>query len=728
MPHSAFVGSRGSSVDGTLDDHGKDCSWNGWPDVKLGTNMHNEAVDQPWQTLNTSAEADGIVGGAVPTAIFYLTMDDNATSSNRYWTYMIVPKPDMQGSREQGVWIRFQQVECSGAKKEPPCKLVDWPEYWDSYWYARFPGANRSNVNAQTITNGGINASTSSGFYSTLLEIRTWWKTELAKEKMMQLSLPSPASTNGTWLLMQAKMSFVRSMITRERTFHPRAGVTPGFGNNQALNGLHDVFVSTATAAMAWGAVAYSKGVIDNHFKFYVRPDGAIWFRSVQLPATARMLTVLAQYYQYNAGGEEADDASAFLLTHFAKAKALAEWIIAKRTASLQHGASDPRYGIPAGGDDDTNAGSYAQRPATFATHTPLSYYSSTAEAYRAFTEMGTVWSAIGAQAKRSDVVAHGATLLEIALLLRRDLETSMNRTVVVTPSGERCWAFVADSAQDLRAADVSPYRAYSELLYSGVMSKQQVSDIYLSASGKTSCKNATGGTRSRFLTLGSPGPPGTGSATVVGGTSYGFAYGLLQHDFVDKFLLHYYALSAHGYTRGTFSSPFSSNWGNRSDNTAATFATASVHVAPTYLSWALTFTNIETQTLWIAKATPREWLSPGEVPLVANRVTTLHGGGRISFSMQGVHAKNVVAEEETAFAVHVNVTLPASFAHAPPKGGLRIRIRAPLEYAGKMSAVTVGGKPWSAFDAKAETIDISASAVTEELIASGFPAIVVTF
>ena len=48
----------------------------------------------------------------------------------------------------------------------------------------------------------------------------------------------------------------------------------------------------------------------------------------------------------------------------------------------------------------------------------------------------------------------------------------------------------------------------------------------------------------------------------------------------------------------------------------------------------------------------------------------------------------------------------------APPEGGLRVRVRAPMAYAGKLSAVTVGGKAWSSFDAAAETIDFSKAAL----------------
>ena len=39
-------------------------------------------------------------------------------------------------------------------------------------------------------------------------------------------------------------------------------------------------------------------------------------------------------------------------LRHFGKARAMAEWIMARRNASLAYGERDPRYGIPPGVDE----------------------------------------------------------------------------------------------------------------------------------------------------------------------------------------------------------------------------------------------------------------------------------------------------------------------------------------------------------------------------------------
>jgi hypothetical protein len=123
-----FVGSRGSSVDATFSDHAWDCSWNGWPSVlSLGMNEHNAAVGEPPQEWNTSGIGEGLIGGgALPALAFFIPVNSSPPGS-RFWTYAAVPTPEMDGSREQGVWLRLMQVACAGADKGPPCELHGWP-------------------------------------------------------------------------------------------------------------------------------------------------------------------------------------------------------------------------------------------------------------------------------------------------------------------------------------------------------------------------------------------------------------------------------------------------------------------------------------------------------------------------------------------------------------------------------------------------------------------------
>jgi hypothetical protein len=137
-----------------------------------------------------------------------------------------------------------------------------------------------------------------------------------------------------------------------------------------------------------------------------------------------------------------------------------------------------------------------------------------------------------------------------------------------------------------------------------------------------------------------------------------------------------------------------------------------------------LVFEEPETQTLWLGKAIPRDWLSQGETVSV-QRATTRYG--RLGYQLTPTAGGK-------AYAVHANVTLPPSCgtgvggAGSQPAGGLVLRIRAPMAHAGKLSGVTVGGQAWAHFNASAETIEFTAAQLTPALVESGLPAIVATF
>ena len=294
-----FVGSRSASVDATFSDHAEDCSANGFPSVQSYViNLTSVAMDEPTITdfssyLNFTAIADGLVGGHLPAAAFYfpiLRQNFSTFGGSRYWTMIAAPVPDMRGGREQSVWFRFQQLRCARADLGPPCDLHGPPQYYDTYWFSSSPIPSSRWVRPELRANA-------SGFYSNLLELHRWWGAELAAEGIVDLSLPETAQTNGTWLRDQAVHSVVRSMISRDDTWHPRYGVLPGYGIT-LQDGFQDTFTATATAALEMGAMAYARGVIDNWLRYYVRDNGMVSYRAEELPQSGRMLTTLALYYR----------------------------------------------------------------------------------------------------------------------------------------------------------------------------------------------------------------------------------------------------------------------------------------------------------------------------------------------------------------------------------------------------------------------------------------------
>ena len=87
--------------------------------------------------------------------------------------------------------------------------------------------------------------------------------------------------------VQQARFAIVRSMISRDNTWHPRYGVLPGYGIT-LQDGFEDTFTATATAALEWGALKYARGVIDNWLRYYVRNNGMITYRAEELAQVVR--------------------------------------------------------------------------------------------------------------------------------------------------------------------------------------------------------------------------------------------------------------------------------------------------------------------------------------------------------------------------------------------------------------------------------------------------------
>jgi len=202
---------------------------------------------------------------------------------------------------------------------------------------------------------------------------------------------------------------------------------------------------------------------------------------------------------------------------------------------------------------------------------------------------------------------------------------------------------------------------------------------------------------------------------------AYGLPYGLLQHDMVERFLLHYFAMSAHTYTRGSQTTPEAAHPDR--DVASTDYVAAGVVTASTYLKWMLLYEEPDNRTVWLAKATPRDWLAPGTPTLVVTNATSRYG--RVSFRVVAASATTAGASDARGgYTVHANVSLPAAYA---PPGGLKLRLRVPLPHAGKLKSVTVGGNAWSAVDAAEETISFSAPSLTAATIA-GMKEIVATF
>jgi hypothetical protein len=111
--------------------------------------------------------------------------------------------------------------------------------------------------------------------------------------------------------------------------------------------------------------------------------------------------------------------------------------------------------------------------------------------------------------------------------------------------------------------------------------------------------------------------------------------------------------------------------------------------VVPLLTRWMLVSEEPGSDTLWLAKGTPRAWLEDGQKIAVSRAPTPW---GRLSFSLHSrLHAG----------AVEASLELPSM----PPATRVKLRLRVPEGH--RIRSVTADGKQWEHFDAGEETVTV---------------------
>ena len=193
-----------------------------------------------------------------------------------------------------------------------------------------------------------------------------------------------------------------------------------------------------------------------------------------------------------------------------------------------------------------------------------------------------------------------------------------------------------------------------------------------------------------RDILLGVPLAYSNNTHELAGFLSYGHAYGLLQYDFVRPYLLELYSLSAHQYTRGTWTAPETRCIDPAEP--AAPYCVPAQLAAPLLVRWMLAFEDPYSDKLSLCKATPRDWLKDGAT-VAASAIPTRWG--RVGFRLQSHLGEH---------RIDVSLDLPPSA--TPRETNLRLRVpgRRPI------TSVLLDGHSWANFDPLTETISLPAS------------------
>ena len=151
------------------------------------------------------------------------------------------------------------------------------------------------------------------------------------------------------------------------------------------------------------------------------------------------------------------------------------------------------------------------------------------------------------------------------------------------------------------------------------------------------------------------------------------------------EFLLLYYAHMSHIYSPGTWTSVESS----KIDGTlGGPYCTPAQVTIPTLTKWMLVFEDPDDAVVWLARATPREWLGPGKNIAVTDAPTRF---GKISYELH-----SDVQRDRIAGAIR-----------APDDRAATIKLRCRTPGGKKIRAVKINGENWTDFSAEQEVVTI---------------------
>jgi hypothetical protein len=573
---------------------------------------------------------DGLVGGWLPILRFVYPQEDGK------WTEMIAFAPFRVSNGNdhiQPVWYRVARVE-SGKLK--------WARYIDSY----HPFPPRTDYDPKI-------------FYRDLAALDAGWNRILASA--MKIDIPDERVAN------MARFSLVREMMTRVKDF-PHYGVVERNYDGSEHDGFPDTFTVDTSAMLAWGLIDIAGRYIDNYFGQFVRDDGSLLYRGPETGQYGRMLTVVAEYFNYGGDPE-------LLLKRRSKIDGVTKLLLLLREKAKALPNSDPAYGMIAGWSEadaslDANPQRYMQP-----------YFSNSTEAARGFRDLGSVWEKIGKEKRDPELTAWGERLVRESEELQNDIQTAISRSILQS-EGRSVLPSIAGVKEPFHVVvprdgtdpQFRSYRAYMEMMFSGLLTREQVKMIYEYRRDH------------HDLLLGVPTAYGYNTGEIAGFLSYGNGYGLIQHDMTREALLLMYSVMAHQYTRGTWTAPETRNV--LDDRNAAPYCAPAQVVVPLMTRWMLVFEDPQTETLWLGKAVPRDWLDDGKTMSVSDAPTRW---GRVGFSITSQwNAKQILAR----------IQLPTSISATT-----KLRLRAPGN--APMKSVTLNGKPWSEFSAEEETITI---------------------
>ncbi len=444
---------------------------------------------------------DGLVGGWLPAVRF--VFGDGPT----WWEYVVFAPPHSPHVATQPVWYRVARVDDG---------RLAWVRYVDSY----------------VPTPVGAEADGSS-FYRDLVALAD--QLEIVFAGGMSVELPDRR------LADQARHSLTRALITRVGGF-PKYGILDRLYGAAEHDGFQDTFNADSAAAIEWGLLEVARAHIDNYFEHFVRDDGSLWYRGTETGQSGRMLTTVAQYLA------RSGDLGPFE-RHRRRITAVVDVLRRGHELARATDREDPAYGVISGWCEADSC--LEADPARYW----QPYLSNSAEAARGFVDLGRALAAHpdpSVAAWAGMLVVEGEELREELLVaIERSRFDDVEPPCIPVVAGASAPFHIAVAA-DMADPQFRAYRANMELLHSGVLDADDVRTI---VDYREAHRDVVVGVPCAYGFIHGP-SLADHAPEMAGFLSYGHGYGLLQHGMIREFLLLLWSLSAHQYTRGTWTAP----------------------------------------------------------------------------------------------------------------------------------------------------------------------------
>jgi hypothetical protein len=486
-------------------------------------------------------------------------------------------------------------------------------------------------------------------FYRGLFTVHQEWERFLAKG--MQLEVPEPRLNDSR------KATIIRALISE-------IGPIPKDGTGVYWGEKHDTFPPTTIlinlCLLDWGFTEEVKARLGYYLAHFVKQDGTFDYYGPAISEYGQVLAVAARYMQMTAD-------IAWMRENLPALRRIGDLLLGQMDASRKrYPPNSPDYGLLWGvAEADT------RKDTRF-------YFSSDVWCWRGLVELGRTFAAEGQQGNGAPIrelgekwLGESATFQQIVrAALRRALEKNTTPSFMPPALGtEKPF----DRMTESRFASYTNYRYWPEMLSAGML-LPEIRDAIIAY--RTSHGGEVAGT-TRF-------------EDVLDDWPYAhYAWGLLEADQIDHYLLGFYGHLAFHQTPGTFTAYESVKIKGESTRGYATdYCVRAEVVMPQMLRWMVAWEPWDKQELWLARAVPQRWFESG---FSAGRIPTRWG--TVNFG---------VARASKGLRAHVEMSSPH------PHLKVYFRLRPTL--GGAEPRVTVEGTKRWRWDANLKAIELGGS------------------